>query len=49
MQDNTDTASEVTGFSTVWTRNVRCAPSKVFTDAAEHIVRNLVDDTDLAN
>ena len=47
MQDNTDTASEVTGFSTVWTRNVRCAPSKVFTDVAEHIVRNLANDTDL--
>ena len=49
MQDNTDTVSEVTELSIVWTRNVRCAPSKVFTDVAEHIVRNLANDTGLEN
>ena len=49
MQDNTDTVSEVTVLSTVWTHNVKCAPSKVFTGVAEHIVHNLANDTDLAN
>ena len=49
MQDNADTVWEVTELSIVWTRNVRCAPSKVFTDVVEHIVRNLANDTDSAN
>ncbi len=40
MLDSTDTVSEVTELSTVWTRNVGCAPSKAFIGVAEHIVRN---------
>ena len=49
MRDNTDTASEVTGSSIVWTRNVGDVSSQAFIDVAEHIVRNLANDTDSAN
>ena len=35
------TASEVTGFSTVWTRNIEGVSSQAFTDVVERIVPNL--------
>ena len=40
MQDNIDTASEVTELSTVWTRGVRGASLEAFIDVVEHIVPN---------
>ena len=49
MQDNTDTVLEVTGFSTVWIRNVGDVLSQAFTDVVEHTVPNLAKDIDAAN
>ena len=49
MQGNTDTVLEVTVLSTVWTRNVGGVSSRAFTTVAEHIVPNLVENTDSAN
>ena len=49
MQDNTDAASEATGFSTVWIRNVGDVLSQAFTDVVEHTVPNLTKGIDAAN
>ena len=49
MQDNIDTASEVTELSTVWTRSVRDASSEAFIDVVEHIVPNLAKGINVAN